>query len=183
MSVRLTKEIREAITSKILKHTFDARFADLSTEESAIAEAVYADLYPDTVLNQMKAMPSGFLPTYNELRIRFTNSYSYLKLGEYRLMADIHHGKWVTYDADHPLTERWFQFENAKKSLNNERDNLSSHIRAVLASITTIKKLIEIWPEIKEFAEPFEKESVVTAISFPIQELNARIGLSIKTAS
>lgn len=183
MSVRLTKEIRKAITSKILKYTFDARFADLSTEESAIAEAVYADLYSNTVLSQMKAMPSGFLPTNNELRIRFTNLHTYLKLKENRLMADKHYKNWITYGADHPLTERWLQFENTKKSLNSERDNLSSHIRAVLASVTTIKKLIEIWPEIKEFAEPFEKEPIVTAVSFPIQELNTRLGLSLKTAS
>ncbi len=178
MSVRLTNEIRNSISSAILNRLFNDRLSKLKDEEATLAEVVYADLYLDGVQKQMHALPKGFLPSDNTLKIKSGDSYEFLKLKEHRLMAQMHYHNWIVYDVDHPIAERLFHCVKDKESLGNERVESRAQINAVLQSVTTIKKLIEVWPEVQEFAEPFETKTVCTALSLPIQELNTRLGLS-----
>jgi len=49
--------------------------------------------------------------------------------------------------------------------------------------VTTVNKLIQVWPEVEQFARPFAVESPSRAIALPIKDLNARLGLPPQTAS
>lgn len=87
------------------------------------------------------------------------------------------------YDAKHPLTARYDAWKKAQDDLDAEKSKAKSSAEAVLNSVTTVKKLIEVWPEVEQFARPFAVESPSRAIALPIRELNARLGLPPQTAS
>lgn len=59
-----------------------------------------------------------------------------------------------------------------------EKATLITSITSVLDSVTTINKLLQVWPEVREFipTEPINSTSNLPVL--PITELNKLIGLT-----
>lgn len=83
----------------------------------------------------------------------------------------------VMFAADHPLALQFGQLENRKADLKSKRDTLRHQVQAVLASVTTVKKLLEIWPEAKELLPQNVEEAKPQLPALPIADVNALIGL------
>ena len=81
------------------------------------------------------------------------------------------------FAADHPLALQFGQLENRKADLKSKRDTLRHQVQAVLASVTTVKKLLEIWPEAKELLPQNVEEAKPQLPALPIADVNALIGL------
>ncbi|AZF88587.1 coil containing protein [Vibrio phage P23] len=65
---------------------------------------------------------------------------------------------------------------NEQKIIDDIKETVSSQTRAVIDSVTTIKKLIEVWPESRELIPETERPAS-TAIVANVETLNAAIGL------
>lgn len=185
MAVRLTNYIREQVLNAVLKHAFEAREKALEAEKFALGDAVYNDIYPEPLRKQMAALPDGFLPTDGDVKVQFEGQrFTRVYFGERRRIAKSHeYNAARVYDAKHPLTARYDAWKKAQDDLDAEKSKAKSSAEAVLNSVTTVKKLIEVWPEVEQFARPFAVESPSRAIALPIRELNARLGLPPQTAS
>lgn len=82
----------------------------------------------------------------------------------------------VTLLANDPLVGQFAQLEKRAAKAKAYREGIRHHVRAMVASVTTVEKLIAAWPEA---AELIPKEEAVAA-PFPalrIDDLNAMIGL------
>lgn len=185
MAVRLSNYIREQVLNAVLKHAFEAREKALEAEKFALGDAVYNDIYPEPLRKQMAALPDGFLPTDGGVKVQFDGQrFTHVYFGERRRIAKSHeYNAARVYDAKHPLTARYDAWKKAQDDLDAEKSKAKSSAEAVLNSVTTVKKLIEVWPEVEQFARPFAVESPSRAIALPIRELNARLGLPPQTAS
>lgn len=185
MTVRLNSFIREQILDAVLKHAFEDREKALKEEKHALGDAVYNDIYPKKVREQMAAMPEGFLPVDDDLRVQFDGEgYTQVYFGERRRIANAHrHNAAKVFDAKHPLTLRFAKYQKELSALKAEKNNAKSSAEAVLGSVTTVKKLIEVWPEVEQFARPFAAESPSRAVALPIKELNKSLGLPPKVAA
>lgn len=185
MAVRLSNYIREQVLNAVLKHAFEAREKALEAEKFALGDAVYNDIYPEPLRKQMAALPDGFLPTDGDVKVQFEGQrFTHVYFGERRRIAKSHeYNAARVYDAKHPLTARYDAWKKAQDDLDAEKSKAKSSAEAVLNSVTTVKKLIEVWPEVEQFARPFAVESSSRAIALPIRELNARLGLPPQTAS
>lgn len=78
--------------------------------------------------------------------------------------------------SDHPLTIQFEKLEAREKELSRKRDNLRAEVRAVVGSVTTVNKLLTIWPEARELIPSRAKVST-SMPSVNVESLNAAIGL------
>lgn len=83
----------------------------------------------------------------------------------------------VVFAADHPLVLQFGQLENRKADLTSKRATLKQQVQAVLASVTTVKKLLEVWPEAKELLPQNVEGAKPQLPALPIADVNALIGL------
>lgn len=77
--------------------------------------------------------------------------------------------------ADHPLTVQFEQLENKERQLSEKKSNLRAEVRAVLNSVTTINRLLAVWPEAKELIPA--QAARVNLPSVNVESLNSAIGL------
>ena len=82
-----------------------------------------------------------------------------------------------TLTADNPLVQKFLDAEKALEDLKSSRQQIKDNVQAVVYSVSTIKRLIEVWPESAELI-PTDVEVVragLPAINF--ENLNASIGI------
>lgn len=188
MSVRLTEFIRKQILEAVLKHAFDVPEKELKEGQHALGDAVYKDVYPAKVREQMAALPEGFLPTEGHIRVQFDGSgsrgFTAVYFGEERRIAKDHdrYSAAKVYPAKHAFSAHFDKLKRAEENLKGLKDTAKASAKSVLESVTTVKRLIEVWPEVEQFARPYAEEAPTRAIALPIQELNRSLGLPPKAA-
>ena len=148
MAVRLSNYIREQVRDAILAHSFSDREKALDAREKELALEFYNDLYPEAVRAHMNALPNGFLEVRSSIRVQVVGeSYHSLDLPEKKRVADCwcwsrNPGK--VYDADHPLGEKLRTYLKDRAQFKREREEAKTEAWAVLESVTTVNKLIQM---------------------------------------
>lgn len=82
-----------------------------------------------------------------------------------------------TLAADHPLVQKFLDAEAKVQELDSSAKGIEANVKAVVYSVNSTKRLVEVWPEAAELI-PSEIEVVraaVPAINF--ESLNASIGI------
>ena len=176
MSARLTKEIREAITTDLIKHRFESAVKEVYAQRAALADAVYRDIYTKAQREQIDALPEGMLPTVDDVSVNFGTSYTHVyfsgqtygalikvasavREGTSRRVHYKHKsGSVKVYDATHKLAVEYDRLSGVVSDLVKEIDTARLASLAAMASASTIKRLIEAWPEVEPFAKRFDTE-------------------------
>lgn len=204
-AARLTRNIREALMKKLITRAFQERAQAMVERQCDFAHRVYQDaLKPH--LDRIAAIPEGWLPTDDDIKVSFGSDYTQLDFGN-GLSYSIHHalrsagakprqtkagnrlelpfpskfrGQCAkVYDHAHPLTEEFNNLTVEQEQLVADIEKAQRVTKATLESVTTVKKLIDVWPEVEEFAKHYldngERKAVLPAI--PRADLNAQLGL------
>lgn len=181
-TIRLSNYIKDTVIARLMKHAFEEREKALKAEEYGIGDAVYKDVYSAAVRRKMDDMPKGFLLEDDDLKVQFEgNSFTHIHFGERRRIAQSHkYNAAKVYDSKHPLTERYREWKKRESALKNEKRTTKSNARAVLDSVSTLKKLIEVWPEVEQFVEDFKPSATGKAQlpALPLKDLNRSLGLN-----
>lgn len=82
----------------------------------------------------------------------------------------------VAITPENPLNDEFDAIELEQKTIDDLRLQIKLEANAILNSVTTIKKLIEVWPECKELI-PEDEQSQSTALVANVSKLNTMIGL------
>lgn len=200
-STRLTTHIRDALLKKLLERAFKTRCEDFLKWAAAFAVKVHADVFGDD-LAKMKALPKGWLPTDDDIMVRFGGDQTRLSfrgsLGTggipdiFRrcgapggdnvylvLTTDKKNTTAKVYNARDDLAAEYEAFINERKDLVEEIERAARTAKAAMDSCTTIQKLIAVWPEVEEFAKEFlvdgERKALLPDI--PRSQLNAILNL------
>lgn len=202
MSTRLTTWTRERITKDVLEHRFSEQALRLVQDRAAFAMDVYNDIYSEADRKKMAALPNGWLPEDNDIRVQLGGSSRYMSLTfngstygpvasvlkdpiervTLRMRSSDLRGCAKVYDAGHPLAERYDELDTRQRDLNTAIDTAKRQVEAALASATTIKRLIDLWPEIEPFASKYEdKKAPLPAL--PTTDLNALLDLPVSEAA
>lgn len=176
MAARLTKEIREAIAKDLIKHRFEYTVKGVYAERAALADAVYRDIYTKAHRDQIEALPEGMLPSVDEVSVNFGTSFTHVyfsgytygdlnkiisadRTSSYRRVHYEHKGGSVkVYDATHKLAIEYERLRGVVGDLVKEVDEARRAALAAMASVGTVNRLIEVWPEIEPFAKRFDTE-------------------------
>ena len=71
----------------------------------------------------------------------------------------------------------------AEKALDEERATLSAQVRGALSKFTTVKRLLDAWPEAKELLPDRLPEAKPALPAIRTEDLNALIGLPSEEAA
>lgn len=197
---KLTNDMRETITTAVMRYRFTQSCAALEADRAAFATEVYKDVYSEADRRQMQSLPPGWLPELSEIRAQFGDSGS--RYGElsfngrvynsiislvhapqpsahFRAPASHEHSCVKVYANDHPLCARYNALVDLQKAMEVEIKTAQRQTAAALASVTTIGRLVEMWPEIKPFTEGYDtKPRQLPAI--PTTDLNKLLKLPVE---
>ena len=82
-----------------------------------------------------------------------------------------------TLTADNPLVQKFLDAEKALQDLESSSRSIEENVKAVVYSVNTTKRLVEVWPEAAELI-PSEIEVVRAALpAIDFNSLNASIGI------
>ena len=199
MSTRLTVSIREAITRAALSHLFADEVKALIDAKAEFAASVHEDLYKKSDRQKMDELPDGWLVNAENIGVQFGtvfsrvyfNGYTYgvlIKATKYkredrkRVLAKHSSGCAKVYDATHKLSIKHADLDGRERDLRQAYEAAERQIKAALGEVTTIKRLIETWPEIAPFAEKYETEKP-SLPALPTQHLNKILDLPIAEAA
>ncbi len=83
----------------------------------------------------------------------------------------------VLFDAEHELSTTFTEIEKESEIVKSLREQVTVNTNAVLKSVTTIKKLIEVWPESKELIPSKVDTDISNLPSVDVNQLNTMIGI------
>lgn len=200
MSTRLTNDIRSSIATLVLRHRFEDEIEALVADRAAFAEEVYNDIYRKPDREKMAALPSGWLPEANRIGAQFGatgNTYVQLdfagsvygnvskfrKIGDRndvrrRLLTKHAHGCAKAYEDSHRLSVKHMELDARFGALKSSITTAERQTETALASVGTIKRLIEVWPEVAPFALKFE-DAPRNLPTVPTSELNKLLDLPV----
>lgn len=159
-TIKLTNSMRDMIENRLVKGKFEKEEAQLKEKMRKIGDKFYKDLYTPSQLKLLASLPSTWCIERSEFyvhidgqgtsRITLTkpmrlhiggeSAYRYHEANIYKI-----------YEATHPLVEERRQARDEIDNLATARKELRMQVRGVLNSVTTLGKLVEVWPEIQSY--------------------------------
>lgn len=177
--MRLTNHHRDIIIERLREQRFGKQERELIKEKKDFADKVYEDLYPLPVRRLMEKLPKGFFGQKDSLCVSVGGQCHWVTMSGFRLV--VYQAPEKHYTSTDPLGVEYFELFKKERTLNEERDLAICQARAVLNSVTTLKQLLDVWPEVKPFVADFGKVPVTTkALAVSISELNKRFGFGAK---
>lgn len=180
--MKLTKAIKENILGRIIRHRFAKTEEELTKAKEAFALDIYCALYTPDEIKKMRALPEGWLKTVTAVRLRtaFDGWHGY-SLGEEegRLPIQDHKGYELRVnDNKEPIYVKFLDLQEKIDATRQARRKAELDIDAVLNSVTTVNRLLTVWPEAEQFilasSATFKRRSLPVPI---INELNKKLDL------
>lgn len=202
MTRRLTKDLRETILNALLKHAFAQRFNDLHRAEQELTRAVAAAAvdarYGAGAFVQAQAAPAGWLPRAHtvylllpsyvreRLSVSGGNTPVAAWLTDAPAPAFAHPsvcrgvtGDYLPVDALPELTKaRVLGHLDARAAALDTYHKTRQQAAAALARATTVKRLLEAWPEAAPFIPAASQPVQLPAVQTDV--LNAALGLPVE---
>ena len=197
---RLTNDTRSNISKALIAHRFADEYTALREEFAAFALAVYEDVFPAKMRRQMMDLPNGWLPTDDDIQVSFSlpGNSGYVRLefnghvsklssnigarpdAVYRLFPSNKKGGCLkVYSRDDALSVRYAALDDKVADLEELKNTAASKLYAAVNSLTTVEKLIAVWPDAEPFAAPFLAGKVPNLPSVPVAALNEILRLPV----
>lgn len=199
--VRLNSSIRDYVIRALLNKKFvkqDLGEQKLAETEKSAAEvsaklAYEAAFTKDTRKILTEAAP-GMFPFASSARIRIENSpgnyydkdFTFGENKPVPFRNSYHGGNQfaAVIPGDHPLAKALKAWEEAKKELEiaqqqlrEEKSATRRKLETVINSVTTVKRLVEVWPEVQEFLPEVVSGNDGGVPAVLIADLNKEFGL------
>lgn len=195
--MRLTNDIRDAIVRTVLTNRFSEDVESLRDQWASFAVMTYDAVYDKSTQTKMKRLPKGWLPETDDITVQFGSHHSRLafdpymrgfnpisikrpekktlKLVPYR---DNMSRVIMQFEPDHELSLKRDELAAQSTTLKETIDSCRVNANQIVHSVTTMKKLLEIWPEVEPFAKPFiERPASASLPAVPVDTLNRKLGL------
>lgn len=180
---RITKDLRERMLKELVHHGYANAIKAADDAVKAVGDKVWEDIYADQI-SHMMALPSGFMRTDSSINVNWAGQRRHIRFSESKRVAEKHHsGCWSTvakvYESHSGLMARYDNAQTALDDVTSKRDAAKRQAEATLNSVTTFKKLFEIWPDCRPLLEKFDEEKPTYAMTVPVAQLNAAFGLPV----
>lgn len=201
MTVRLTNAVKDSIKNNALaKAGIFKQKEELKTEFNQLAldvriealggedKAKKMELVLEVAISNLKMLReevNSDIGTYNSKNSRiipaFAGQRTTLYYGndrddnEIRLLTPSRDK--CLFSVDHKLSKRFEKLTQKESKIKEKEAEINANVQAALNSVTTIKRLIEIWPESKELIPTDISKASVSLPALQVEDLNKLIGL------
>lgn len=173
-NIRLNTFIRDSIIGSLLAKRFDGEKKQLLKEQAEFAVRLYRVLYPEW--QRFVRLPKGWLLQAPSFSARIRGERHRFQLNaEFRFPSE---DRERTLQ-DEGLIKEFKQLQERLAKHEDDRITARQQGRALLHSVTTVKKLLEVWPEVKPFL-PKDVATVTCALALPVPALNTMFRLGAK---
>lgn len=172
---KLTKYIRDDILKAAVDHRFGPEYVALDRREGLLATKVYRAVF-HADFERMTSLPDGWLYETNSVCVQLGTQHTQLRSEkDIRLPWSKRGDCLAVFDGSHPFAEEYEAILRDRKDLDARRKKAKNAARSVLYSVSTVKQLVKVWPEVTEFVPLDSKPAQLPAL--PIAELNGLLGL------
>lgn len=84
--------------------------------------------------------------------------------------------------ADDPLVQQFHDICAEEAANSAQKDKVTSSVRAAVNGVTTVAKLLKVWPEAKELLPAYVEEAKVQLPALQVADLNNLVGLPSDSA-
>ena len=196
---RLTTHIRESLLKKLLTRAFQTRVEECLKQQTDFVRRVYEDALAAD-LPKLADVPPSWIYRAEKFKVVMANDVAELRPGR-GLAYSIPHEfiqagarrnqeTWPmpyhrrqdalkVYEAAHPFALEYTRLTNVQTDLKTEIERASRQAAAAMGAVSTVKKLISIWPEVEDLAKEYlvegERQAILPAI--PRDLLNKMLDL------
>lgn len=178
MSTRLTNELRRRISKAVLKHRFAADDQNIEEARPIVGEAVYEVLYP-TGSEERKHLEASLEGEHYRTKRKTChfpgNRWVEIEFPKVLPFFDKHANP-ISFDANSDATSIYESYLAAERAVGEAKEEAGVKVWALLEQATTVKKLLEIWPEVEPFI-PVDAAPTTRLPAVPVDEVNALLGL------
>jgi hypothetical protein len=180
--MKLTNKEHDNIIQKAIIAKFQPIRDGLRKRESEIALRAYKSLYDPAVLRQAAKLPKGWLRTDGCLRFNAGGFRIVLNTKDPVLVPSGNSGYCndlgsLTGDISKEVQDFATEKEQAKK----DEQVAAEKLKALLYSITSLKRLKELWPEGKKFYAYLDEAAVIGGLpAIRFDDVNVLLGLPKK---
>lgn len=187
--MKLTIEIRQAITKNVLSDCFDKRIEKLHKEFGKFTAVLYQEAMGG-ILPKIKNLPDGIIRKAYSFEFKFAGEDARLGLadevptkGSHRYAQNYSGPEkpWafgndvIKFSAKSPETATFQRITNAYTAILEEKGVMRAKIFGSLEALKTVKQLLTEWPEVEKFLPEGSsvKDQMIPMI--PVNEINAMI--------
>lgn len=178
-SNKLTAGIKKTILHNMQEELFAEREETLQAERKALGDQIYYLILGEHA-EVIKKLPSFWFITTDSFRVEYHNA-SY---GRLEVPMSISRRAWpeARYYSNtislpeeaHELADRLMELNKEVCALNEKKVNLTFEVEKMLGQFTTVKKLIEHWPEAEAYL-PKDSEPEIKPLAIQAISINAMI--------
>ncbi|WP_420959336.1 Nmad5 family putative nucleotide modification protein [Brucella sp. IR073] len=188
---RITKYTRDAIASSAIAFAFDPKEKALKQIEHELAREVHAYLFPKDIIHIARSLPKGWIRHISTLKLNAAGHAIDVAAGEELPVPATDkngntagsYGYLTGAIPPGDLADRLQGHAQVKEKLRDERKSARRQLDAMLAEITTIKKLAEAWPEGEPFYSKYLEREAPQVPALRVDEINEMLGLPIEEAA
>ena len=186
--MNLNKSIKEQIVNNILAHCFDEKMKNLEKKYLSLSNDIYNEKM-NPLSKHINELPKGLMKESTKMAVVFAGKRTYIYFGgtfrtqpqfgntweDGRVYRPWNDRERLEYKARHPFAIRRDGYLAESGLLIEERNKLKSKTAGSLEGVRTLKKLLEQWPEVKQFLPDDLAKSQPQALMIPAKELNSII--------
>lgn len=175
---RLTVTTRERIAEAAVAFTFDPKKKVLDEIEAALAHEAHATVFSKAELDKAGKAPAGWIR--RDTRLRFNVGGMTIDLNTSQAGLPVPYNSPMRVGSIEPgeLCDRIQGHAKERDGLRIARKDAATKLTAMLASVTTVKKLREVWPEGEQFYAKYEAAPAPSVPAIRVEEINAILGLA-----
>lgn len=183
-SVRLTNSIRDAIKNKVLKRTFDKLYKSLRKKEHSLAMIIYNNEFSAKEMKLMDNLPTNWLPVRNSFSVKFEEGTLNYKV--YNLLPDnsvnvpyhkANYGTFTLIEKESKIEKLAIEYQKEEDEIKSKHAKAIGSVVAILDSVTTVGKLLDVWPEARDFILPYLSKAKCTLPAIQFKEVNKLLNL------
>lgn len=169
--MKLNQEHKQQIVNELIAATFETQEKELKEAGFNLADELYVNLHGAENLALMDKLPDGYLQKEAAISFRLKDGrYGYIGLKNAERMAD-KFARTNMIQHEHPMYDKLAIHLDLLEDLDSTKHQARTQARAVVNKATTLKRLLEMWPEI----EPFTRNIAPKIQNLPavqVSELN-----------
>lgn len=173
--MRLTTYIRDQAISNLMANRFDKEQKAIKKEELELGEFAYNTFFGEHK-RRMNGLPKGWLPRRSYFETYVAGERHQFRLKEERSFPYDIHSNDRRLHMTCLLTTKMKEHQQRKIKFIDDKATARAQAHSVLNSVSTVEKLLKVWPEVKPFL-PKVEGIVTTALALPIASLNTMLGL------
>ena len=195
--------IKNLLNKKFLEQdlAIEKKRKEFKAEEDKLRHMAYEAVFSKKLIEKMEAMPAGWMPDATGVTVRvmdpkdennFTDEVVSWRddtqdnNGVRRIPFKFYHSHAfaAVIPSDHPyiVEKRRIRsveqdLQEEEKKLREEKRSARAKVERVISSVTTVKRLLEIWPAVQEFLPEMVSGDGGGVPALIIEDLNKEFGL------